>query len=651
MNYPKQMLVNFTSHYKLAIISRIIFLIALTYTILVTAWIGDDAQITFRQVWNFIQGDGILFNFGTRVQAFTHPLWFFVVSTFGFVTRELFITTIVISLILTILSVILLMKIEYDYNKEKFIIISPIFFLIFSWAFIDYSTSGLENPLTNFLIALTFFFIFNRKVSNNLKYIYLVLSLIVLNRFDYAILFGPLAILLCFDAKNLKTLIYSILPGSILLVLWLLFATFYFGSPLPNTFFAKLNAGYLPEEYYSRGIQYLLSLRLDLSTFLVIVFSILISLISKNKYLIALSFGNTLYIYYIYSIGGDFMQGRFFSTPFFLAIAQITIALSYKLKFGQRLRYYTLLIMFVFAIFFGFESGNTPILSGRDYVARPHFGKVYDERGWYYWSSGLFATNKHPFPRIESLPKDKPTKYKSACGVIGGLALVNPSVHIIDVCGLTDPFLSRLPAIKINDWRVGHHFRKMPTNYGEFLVGKVAQLPDNNLNSLLTDVVLVSNKELLSKGRLAAIWRLNSNQYKNLNTDLYAKPDIYIPQSSFIEYVNLKNWDEPFQHDVFSPIFGDYTFKTFNNTIEFNSETPRLANKVILGLNYEHGYKIYVNNEVTFEIPQTNRESFNREIIEFEERLNVSSIRIESVHANNEIYAAINAIRFIEVLE
>ena len=41
------------------------------YTTLVNAWIGDDAQITFRQVWNFISGDGITFNIAERVQAFT----------------------------------------------------------------------------------------------------------------------------------------------------------------------------------------------------------------------------------------------------------------------------------------------------------------------------------------------------------------------------------------------------------------------------------------------------------------------------------------------------------------------------------------------------------------------------------------------------
>ena len=58
----------FTSDLYLKIVI-VLTLAVLTYTMLITAWIGDDAQITFRQVWNFISGDGITFNYSERVQA------------------------------------------------------------------------------------------------------------------------------------------------------------------------------------------------------------------------------------------------------------------------------------------------------------------------------------------------------------------------------------------------------------------------------------------------------------------------------------------------------------------------------------------------------------------------------------------------------
>ena len=98
---------------------------------LITAWIGDDAQITFRQVWNFISGDGITFNYSERVQAFTHPLWFMTLSIIGFLTRELFVTTIFVSIALALSSVIMLIKIESELRKKNHIVVTPVFFLDF----------------------------------------------------------------------------------------------------------------------------------------------------------------------------------------------------------------------------------------------------------------------------------------------------------------------------------------------------------------------------------------------------------------------------------------------------------------------------------------------------------------------------------------
>ena len=37
-------------------------LLLFTYVFLANAWMGDDAYITFRTVWNFVHGYGIVFN-------------------------------------------------------------------------------------------------------------------------------------------------------------------------------------------------------------------------------------------------------------------------------------------------------------------------------------------------------------------------------------------------------------------------------------------------------------------------------------------------------------------------------------------------------------------------------------------------------------
>ena len=40
-----------------------------------TAWLSDDAYISFRAADNILNGYGPVWNVGERVQAFTHPLW------------------------------------------------------------------------------------------------------------------------------------------------------------------------------------------------------------------------------------------------------------------------------------------------------------------------------------------------------------------------------------------------------------------------------------------------------------------------------------------------------------------------------------------------------------------------------------------------
>ena len=86
--------------------------LALLFVATLEAWLIDDAKITFRQVWNFIHGDGMTFHYGERVQAFTHPAWFFLLSGVAFVTRELFVSTLALSILLSLAAVGLLLAAE-----------------------------------------------------------------------------------------------------------------------------------------------------------------------------------------------------------------------------------------------------------------------------------------------------------------------------------------------------------------------------------------------------------------------------------------------------------------------------------------------------------------------------------------------------------
>ncbi len=57
------------------------FIALYALVVLQNAWLHEDAFITYRSVDNLINGYGPTWNITERVQTYTHPLWFFVVST------------------------------------------------------------------------------------------------------------------------------------------------------------------------------------------------------------------------------------------------------------------------------------------------------------------------------------------------------------------------------------------------------------------------------------------------------------------------------------------------------------------------------------------------------------------------------------------
>ena len=81
----------------IARLARAALFVLFSYVFLANAWLGDDAYITFRVVWNFIHGYGLTFNPDERVQAYTHPLWMLVLAAAHGVTREFFFTATVLS--------------------------------------------------------------------------------------------------------------------------------------------------------------------------------------------------------------------------------------------------------------------------------------------------------------------------------------------------------------------------------------------------------------------------------------------------------------------------------------------------------------------------------------------------------------------------
>ena len=55
-------------------------------------WITDDALITFRYVDNLIAGDGLVYNPGERLEAFSSPLFVLLLAPLALVGADLFVS-------------------------------------------------------------------------------------------------------------------------------------------------------------------------------------------------------------------------------------------------------------------------------------------------------------------------------------------------------------------------------------------------------------------------------------------------------------------------------------------------------------------------------------------------------------------------------
>lgn len=486
--------------------------VLILYATVMAAWISDDGLISLTQMVNFHYGDGLVFNYGERVQAFTHPTWFFLLSLLTYVANDYFYTIIFASILLSISSIFVILYYAYRQNHITAALIGFLL-LVFSKAFVDYTSSGLENPLSYFLFSLTIYTLLRYETftKNQLLTLYLLFTFIFLNRMDYALILIPVVILLLIKCK--KQNVAPIFIAGNIVGAWFLFSLFYFGHFFPNTFYAKLEAGYPAVEYFQRGIQYFqVQYDEDPITLIIIIIGVLLGVV-QNKKTRAVAIGLILYMLYLLKSGGDFMQGRFFAVPAYIATFLVVAYLSKK-------KIHILHYIVMAIILYTTTNATSPLLVGKDYNYKTFSMGVADERGFYFQKYGLVSPNRN-WPKIVTLNKNKPTKSKVVCGELGSSGLVNRNeTFYIDKCALTDPLLSQLPAMQKTNWRIGHQVRKVPTNYTQSVIDNRTRLKDHRLNSLYQDIKIVTQGELFSISRLKAIWKINTHDY-HINKEMY----------------------------------------------------------------------------------------------------------------------------------
>jgi arabinofuranosyltransferase len=491
--------------------AQLLLLLLFTLLVLRHAWMMDDAYITLRTVDNLFAGYGPVWNPGERVQSYTHPLWMMICCAIYAVTREYFYSLFIAG---ALISTAALVIVTQKLSRSQYVAISLLLAAMLSHAFVDYSTSGLENPLTHLLIALfAWVYLGQLPDERRFKLLCLIGGLALLSRPDNAVLLGPAVIAAAVQAYRRGTkpgaLLRAALIGGIPLYAWELFSLFYYGSLVPNTALAKLNSGIDGAELIEQGLFYFVAtLDLDPLTLVVVLAGMAAPMLAARWRLLPLGLGIALHLIYTIKIGGDFMLGRFFTAPMFMAMVCLSQLRRPSLpSLGVATAILVLLGLAAHPNTFEINSRMT-----EPYTAARTWRNITDERTLLWNGNSLLKSGRvHEIPHPNWWARAKPDRKVEVKGALGYRGLVGgPDVHWIDNTALSDPLLARLPAIYRADWMSGHFFRSIPEGYVETLESGENVIRDASVRELYDRIDLVVHGELFSLERIQAIWWLNT---------------------------------------------------------------------------------------------------------------------------------------------
>jgi arabinofuranosyltransferase len=439
-------------------------LIAMALLLWRTAWMSDDGFITLRTVDNMVNGYGPRWNVVERVQSFTHPLWMLLIVPFYAIAREPFYTVIAIQSALTLAMIFVCARTLAPTPLAAATFIGA---FASSRALVDFSTSGLENALMHLLLALFVVVWRMDRASRPLTMAGLVTSGLLLCRLDIGALLAPVLLWMLWPLQRDR--LRSFARGLVPFIAWEIFSLIYYGMLVPNTALAKLPIGVPKSELVAQGLKYLpATFHHDpLSVFLLVTTALLLITIGGVRGRLACA-GMTLHLALMVSMGGDFMAGRFLTPALMLGLATLLAFASGRGPAPVRA------LVAGTAVVAALVHPQGVLRSPADFGGQATLTEsfqvngVADERRYYYPFLGLrpvFAGKaRHPwaYHGLVMRTQQIPVAIRSNVGLVGYYA--GPKTYVIDICGLTEPFLARLP-VSHGTWRIGHFERDIPEGY------------------------------------------------------------------------------------------------------------------------------------------------------------------------------------------
>ncbi len=198
---------------------------------------NDDQFILYRYIENIAVGNGFVYNIGERILGSTTPLFTLVMALFKYIfigikTPDI---TAFVNIIFISIAIVFFYKTANLFLRRNVSILASILFILNMSKIV---AEGMESSLFILLSFSLIYYLLNYKY----KISAVLLGLLLLTRPD-ALIIALLTCIFWFKKEGLKNSIKLFCITSITILPWLIFATIYFGSFIPQSMIAKMHTG------------------------------------------------------------------------------------------------------------------------------------------------------------------------------------------------------------------------------------------------------------------------------------------------------------------------------------------------------------------------------------------------------------------------
>ena len=205
----------------------------------------EDAYITYRFAENLATGQGPVFNPGERVEGYSNPVWMATISLACSAGLDMAAFSQAAGMLFSCLALLLVWYIPRRWGgcRGPSALLGPALYLLFV-PFHFYAFAGLETSLYIFLVLASLAgVLWAEQRPGRLALCAGVFLLLALTRPEGIIFFGCYGLYVLWRVVRRQDRLRSYLPGIVLFVvgygLFVSWRLWYFGLPLPNTYYAK----------------------------------------------------------------------------------------------------------------------------------------------------------------------------------------------------------------------------------------------------------------------------------------------------------------------------------------------------------------------------------------------------------------------------